>query len=162
MRRMRTRRKTVRKSKLEIRPAKASAVGERIRFLREAQGLSQGDVERATGLLRCYTSRVEHGHTVPSLETLERFASALGVPLYLLFCTGGESALSHGDRLLGAPAHSKRGSGKAETMRPIFAKLRTLLGRIAEEDREVLMDLAKELASRATVAKSEGKSRRRR
>ena len=162
MRRMRSRKERTRKPKLEIRPAKASAVGERIRFLREAQGLSQGDIERATGLLRCYTSRVEHGHTVPSLETLERFASALGVPLYLLFCTGGESALSHGDPLLRAAAHSKRGSGEGESMRPIFLKLRALLGRIAEEDRELLLDLGKELASRATVATSEGKSRRRR
>lgn len=65
-------------------------IGARIRQLREQKGLSQGDIERMTGLLRCYTSRVENGHTVPSLETLERFAAALGIPLYELFYTGAE------------------------------------------------------------------------
>src|SRR5438034_11812194 len=63
-------------------------VGERIRHLREQQRLSQADIEERTGLLRCYISRVENGHTVPSLETLERLASALEIPLYQLFYEG--------------------------------------------------------------------------
>jgi transcriptional regulator with XRE-family HTH domain len=158
---MKTRKKTARKPKPKIRPLKATQVGERIRFLREAQGLSQGDIERATGLLRCYTSRVEHGHTLPSLETLERFASALGVPLYMMFCTGGESVLLHTDPSRGAGARSGRGREKAKAAEAIFAQMRGLLGRIAEDDREVLVDLAEELASRATGAMSKGKSRRR-
>src|SRR6516225_5302764 len=66
-------------------------IGERLRQLREHKSLSQGDVEKASGLLRCYISRVEHGHTVPSLETLERFAAALDVPLYRLFYTGEDT-----------------------------------------------------------------------
>lgn len=66
-------------------------IGQRIRQLREQKGLSQGDIERASGLLRGYISRVEHGHTVPSLETLERFAVALEVPLYQLFYTGEDA-----------------------------------------------------------------------
>jgi DNA-binding XRE family transcriptional regulator len=65
-------------------------LGERIRELREAKGLSQGELERRSGLLRCYIARVEHGHTVPSLETLERLAAALGVPLYRLLDEGDE------------------------------------------------------------------------
>lgn len=60
-------------------------VGERIKSLRESKGMSQGDIERETNLLRCYTSRVENGHTVPSVETLEKFARALGVEMYELF-----------------------------------------------------------------------------
>ena len=44
-----------------------------------------GDVENRTGLLRCYISRVENGHTVPAIETLEKFARALEVPIYQLF-----------------------------------------------------------------------------
>src|SRR5579862_10059659 len=60
-------------------------IGSRLRDLREEKGLSQGDVEKSTGLLRCYISRIENGHTVPSLETLERFAAALDVPLYKMF-----------------------------------------------------------------------------
>src|SRR4029077_10568405 len=59
----------------------------RLRELREFKKLSQGDIERRTGLLRCYISRVENGHTVPSLETLERFAGALEVPFYRFFYT---------------------------------------------------------------------------
>jgi transcriptional regulator with XRE-family HTH domain len=57
-------------------------IGDRLRTLREAQDLSQGDIEKRTGLLRCYLSRVENGHTVPSVETLEKFARALELPLY--------------------------------------------------------------------------------
>lgn len=60
-------------------------IGERLRQLREAKNLSQGEVEKRTGLLRCYTSRVENGHTVPSIETLEKYAHAMGIPLYEIF-----------------------------------------------------------------------------
>src|SRR5205823_14781395 len=65
-------------------------IGKRLRQLREKKGLSQGDIEERTGLLRCYISRVENGHTVPSLETLERFAGALDLPLHEVFYTGDE------------------------------------------------------------------------
>lgn len=60
-------------------------IGERLRELRESKNLSQGDLEKRTGLLRCYTSRVENGHTVPSVETLEKYASALEIPMYRFF-----------------------------------------------------------------------------
>jgi transcriptional regulator with XRE-family HTH domain len=50
--------------------------------------MSQGEVERTTGLLRCYISRVENGHTVPAIETLEKMAQALEVPMYRLFYDG--------------------------------------------------------------------------
>ena len=60
-------------------------IGQRIRELREKRGLSQGDVERATGMLRAYLSRVEQGHTVPSLESIERFSAALGLPIHEMF-----------------------------------------------------------------------------
>lgn len=39
-------------------------------------------------MIRCYTSRVENGHTVPSIETLAKFAHALDVPLYQIFYDG--------------------------------------------------------------------------
>jgi transcriptional regulator with XRE-family HTH domain len=65
-------------------------IGERLRELREAKKLSQGDIEKRTGLLRCYTSRVENGHTVPSIETLEKCARALEVPMYRFFYDGKE------------------------------------------------------------------------
>jgi transcriptional regulator with XRE-family HTH domain len=55
------------------------AIGDRLRALREEKKFTQGDIEKRTGLLRAYISRVENGHTVPAIETLEKFARALEV-----------------------------------------------------------------------------------
>src|SRR5258705_7663883 len=63
-------------------------IGNRLRALRAAKKLSQGDVEKRSGLLRCYVSRVENGHTVPAIDTLEKWARALGIPMYQLFYEG--------------------------------------------------------------------------
>ncbi len=60
-------------------------ISDRLRSIREEKNLSQGDIEKRTGLLRCYVSRVENGHTVPAVETIEKFAQALEVPIYKLF-----------------------------------------------------------------------------
>ena len=60
-------------------------IGEKLKTLRTQKNMSQGDVEKRTGLLRCYISRVENGHTVPSVDTLEKMAQALEVPMYRLF-----------------------------------------------------------------------------
>ena len=67
-------------------------VGSRLRELREFKNLSQGDIEKRTGLLRCYISRVENGHTVPALETLKKIARALEVQLYDPFYGHEESS----------------------------------------------------------------------
>jgi transcriptional regulator with XRE-family HTH domain len=70
---------------------RAMNIGKRLRVLREAKGLSQGDIERRSGLLRSYISRVEGGYTAPSLSTLEKFAKALNVePYQLLFQKSGQ------------------------------------------------------------------------
>jgi transcriptional regulator with XRE-family HTH domain len=69
---------------------KHMVIGDRLRSLREEKKFSQGEVEKRTGLLRCYISRVENGHTVPAVETLEKFARALEVPMYQLFYDGEE------------------------------------------------------------------------
>ncbi|MBA0088200.1 MAG: helix-turn-helix transcriptional regulator, partial [Acidobacteria bacterium Pan2503] len=58
-------------------------LSERLRFIREQKNLTQGDIEERTGLKRSYVSRLEHGRTIPSLATLEKFAQALEIPLYL-------------------------------------------------------------------------------
>ncbi len=65
-------------------------IGTRLRKLREERSLSQGHIEKRTGLLRCYISRIENGHTVPSIETLERLAAAMEIPLYQMFYEGDE------------------------------------------------------------------------
>lgn len=71
-------------------PAKATGlaamnIGATIRGYRLQKSMSQGDVEKRTGLLRCYLSRVENGHTVPSLETLQKIAGALDLPMSQFF-----------------------------------------------------------------------------
>jgi len=68
----------------------ARIIGERLRALREEQKFSQGEVEKRTGLVPAYISRVENGHTVPAIETIEKFARALEVPMYQLFYDGEE------------------------------------------------------------------------
>ncbi|QHN05029.1 helix-turn-helix transcriptional regulator [Granulicella sp. WH15] len=60
-------------------------IGGTIRDYRLQKGMSQGDIEKRTGLLRCYLSRVENGHTVPSLETLQKIAGALDLQLSQFF-----------------------------------------------------------------------------
>lgn len=60
-------------------------IGVTIRGFRLQKGMSQGDVEKRTGLLRCYLSRVENGHTVPSIETLQKIAGALDLQLSQMF-----------------------------------------------------------------------------
>src|SRR5205085_4362936 len=83
---------SVRPSPLLRNPRKEAImiIGERLRELREEKKFSQGEIEKRTGLLRCYISRVENGHTVPAVETLEKFARALEVPMYQLFYDGEE------------------------------------------------------------------------
>lgn len=71
-------------------PAKAVGpaamnIGTTIRGYRLQKGMSQGDIEKRTGLLRCYLSRVENGHTVPSLDTLQKIAGALELPMGQFF-----------------------------------------------------------------------------
>src|SRR3954466_6663469 len=60
-------------------------IGETIRNFRLQKGMSQGDIEKRTGLLRCYLSRVENGHTIPSLETLAKISQSMDLPLAQFF-----------------------------------------------------------------------------
>jgi len=122
-------------------------IGARLRQLRDQKGLSQGDIENTTGMLRCYISRVENGHTVPSLETLERFAAVLGVPLYQLFITdGGEPSTPHLTPRKTLEELVEEG-GKAGHDARFLLKLKTLVTRIGQPEREVLLTLAKKLAT---------------
>ena len=67
-------------------------IGETIRSYRLQKGMSQGDIEKRTGLLRCYLSRVENGHTIPSLDTLAKIASAMDIPLAQFFADHNSEA----------------------------------------------------------------------
>jgi transcriptional regulator with XRE-family HTH domain len=115
-------------------------IAERLRELRECKKLSQGDIERRTGLLRCYISRVENGHTVPALETLEKFARALEVPLYHLFYEN-EITPAMKPRF---PIRKKDWTSHGKGQR-LFNKIRQSLSRMTEKDRKVLLAMAGQL-----------------
>ena len=123
-------------------------IGKRIRQLREQKGLSQGDIEAVSGMLRAYISRVEHGHTVPALDTLERFAAALDVPLYQLFCEG-EDAPPTGNLTPGkiTDANAKQ-FGRNGSEARMLTMLKGLTQRMVESDRQLLLDFASQLANR--------------
>ena len=124
-------------------------IGERLRVLREEKKLSQGDIEKKTGLLRCYVSRVEHGHTVPAVETLEKFARALEVPMYKLFYNGEEPPkLSNLPKRTSADETVWGSSGKDADM---LAKFCRLFGRMEEADRGFVLFMAQKMAKRKAV-----------
>jgi len=121
-------------------------IGDRLRQLREAKGLSQGDIEERSGLKRSYVSRVEGGHTVPSVETLEKWAHALEVPLYQLFYDGEEPPkLVHLPKRLTEDRTAWGSTGKQAR---VLSKFRRLLARMDEADRNLLLHTAQKLARR--------------
>jgi transcriptional regulator with XRE-family HTH domain len=121
-------------------------IGDRLREMREEKKLSQGDIEKRTGLLRCYISRVENGHTVPAIETLEKLARALEVPLYLLFYDGEEPpALPN---LPKGKSSDDIAWGSAGKDARFLNKLRRLLSKTEEEDRKLLFYMAQKMANR--------------
>lgn len=121
-------------------------IGDRLRQLREEKKLSQGDIEKRTGLLRCYISRVENGHTVPAIETLEKMARALEVPLYQLFYDGEEPPQ--------LPALPRRRSaddivwGSTGKEARFLNRFRRILSKVEESDRKLIFFLAQKMARR--------------
>ena len=126
-------------------------IGDRLRQLREYKKLSQGDIEKRTGLLRCYISRVENGHTVPAIETLEKFARAMEVPIYQIFYDGNDNSKGpfpakqvDGDLSWGKPGKERRELDR-------FAKF---LSRIDDTDRKMLLSVAGKMAGAKKSRKS--------
>ena len=121
-------------------------IGDRLRALREEKKFSQGDIEKRTGLLRCYISRVENGHTVPAIETLEKMARALEVPLYQLFYDGEEPP-----ELPNLPKRKTSDEiafGTKGKEARFLNKFRRLLGKVDEGDRKLLLYMAQKMAHR--------------
>jgi transcriptional regulator with XRE-family HTH domain len=121
-------------------------IGDRLRALREEKNLSQGDVEKRTGLLRCYLSRVENGHTVPAIETLEKLARALEIPMYHLFYDGEEPP-----KLPNLPKRKSSDDiawGSSGKDARYLSKLRRVLGKSDEHNRKLILLMAQKLARR--------------
>jgi transcriptional regulator with XRE-family HTH domain len=116
-------------------------IGDRLRALREQKNLSQGHIEKRTGLLRCYLSRVECGHTVPGLDTLEKWARALDVPLYQIFYEGEE---------LPAPSKPVKSDSRLFGFNGADARflmhMREALSHTKETDRQLLLAMAQKMA----------------
>jgi transcriptional regulator with XRE-family HTH domain len=111
-------------------------IGTTIRTQRLQRGLSQGDIEKKTGLLRCYLSRVENGHTVPSLDTLSKIAVALDMSIAQFFADE-----SHGHQL-----NTQRLSD--EELR-FLTQIRRYSSNLNESDRKLLLAMVKKFAATA-------------
>src|SRR5689334_11619739 len=121
-------------------------IGDRLRALRAVKDLSQGEIEKRTGLLRCYISRVENGHTVPAVETLEKFARALEVPMYQLFYDGQEPPKA----LKTPPGDDHDQWGDSGKDARVLAKFRRLLSKTDSADRQLLLFMAQKMARTKT------------
>lgn len=112
-------------------------IGDTIRNFRLQKGMSQGDIEKRTGLLRCYLSRVENGHTIPSLDTLAKIASAMEVPLAQFFA---------GD-------HSDNGSKQlpqlSEDEIRFLTQIRRYSSSLNDSDRKLVLAMVKKMAAGA-------------
>jgi len=120
-------------------------IGGVLKQLREAKNLSQGDIERRTGLLRCYISRVENGHTVPAIETLEKMSRALEISMYQLFYAGQALYQSTKDAE-GTDKHSRDWASRGRGAR-LFRRLRDTLPRMSDKDRQLILATADAIAS---------------
>ena len=112
-------------------------IGETIRNLRLQKGMSQGDIEKRTGLLRCYLSRVENGHTIPSLDTLAKIAGAMEVPLAQFFA---DSQHENGGRNL--PQLSE------DEVR-FLTQIRRYSSNLNDSDRKLVLAMVKKMAASA-------------
>jgi transcriptional regulator with XRE-family HTH domain len=109
-------------------------IGKRLQELRQGRGLSQGDIEHRTGLFRCYISRVENGHTIPSLVTLEKMAQALDLELHQLLHTGD----------------TKLATSKAPKRPHVTSDEHALLkvfGQLEKADKRLLLSMAHKMAA---------------
>jgi transcriptional regulator with XRE-family HTH domain len=112
-------------------------IGTTIRAHRLQRGLSQGDIEKKTGLLRCYLSRVENGHTVPSLDTLSKIALALDLPISQFF---SEDAL-------GREMNTKKLS---DDELKFLSQIRRYSSNLNDSDRKLLLAMVRKFAATAT------------
>ena len=119
-------------------------IGQKLREIREAKNMSQVEIAEATGLVQPYVSRVENGHTIPGVETLEKWASALKVPLYQILYDGEEPPKP----LKLSSNHNRELWGNSARDSHDLKRLRQFLSKMNEHERELLLSLAGRMASR--------------
>jgi transcriptional regulator with XRE-family HTH domain len=116
----------------------AMSIGSTIRTYRLQKGMSQGDIEKRTGLLRCYLSRVENGHTVPSLETLQKIAGALDLQLAQFF---SDETVSRDMSTLRLSEDEIR----------FLTQIQRYSSRLSENDRKLLLAMVRKFAQTTLV-----------
>ena len=129
-------------------------IGARLRELREERKLSQADITEIIGLPRSYISRVENGHSVPSLETLQRLAAALDVPLYRIFYAEQRPANGHLARQ--SLEELAKHPGPEGSQARFLLEMRDITGKLGGTERVFLLNLARKLAT----AKSKVRNRK--
>jgi transcriptional regulator with XRE-family HTH domain len=112
-------------------------IGETIRNYRLQKSMSQGDIEKRTGLLRCYLSRVENGHTIPSLDTLAKIASAMELPLAQFFSDHAENG----------GASSKHAPQFSEDEIRFLTQIRRYSPNLNDSDRKLVIAMVKKMAA---------------
>ena len=113
-------------------------IGTTIRGFRLQKGMSQGDIEKRTGLLRCYLSRVENGHTIPSLETLQKIAAALDLPLSHFFAQDSVKEVS--------------GLSLNEDEIRFLTQIQRYSANLSDSDRRLLLAMVRKFAATATTS----------
>ncbi len=116
-------------------PAPPINIGVTIREFRLQRSMSQGDIEKRTGLLRCYLSRVENGHTIPSLETLQKIAGALDLPLSQFFAD--------------EPIRDMPGISLNENEIHFLTEVQRYSANLGENDRRLLLAMVRKFAATA-------------
>ena len=115
-------------------------IGMTIRGFRLQKGMSQGDIEKRTGLLRCYLSRVENGHTIPSLETLQKIAAALDLPLSHFFAED--------------PVRDVPGMSLTEDEIRFLTQVQRYSAHLTDSDRRLLLAMVRKFAATASTSMS--------
>ncbi|HET9789719.1 MAG TPA: helix-turn-helix transcriptional regulator [Candidatus Angelobacter sp.] len=110
-------------------------IGETIRNYRLQKGMSQGDIEKRTGLLRCYLSRVENGHTIPSLDTLAKIAGAIDIPLGSFFSDHHSNG------------NSKNLPSLSEDEVRFLSQIRRYSSNLNDSDRKLVLAMVKKMAA---------------
>jgi transcriptional regulator with XRE-family HTH domain len=120
-------------------------IGEKLKAIREQKDMSQGDIEKRTGLLRCYISRVENGHTVPAIETIEKLARAMEIPIYALFYEA-EPPAPH------SPQSDATGWGSSRRDARTLHRFRKLMGQMNKHNQTLLFHMAQKMAQKKAAS----------